>query len=89
MYSDFERQLDGNRLVTLHIFYRLPDYRQILRDFIWQLYDLPPDFPRVFAYLDFWKAEVEGPLHSVEIHYPELMIVPNVEVQQRKIRLEY
>jgi uncharacterized protein Usg len=54
-------------LVTAHIVYRMPDHLSVLQDFIWQDYDLFPDFPALVKFLRFWQAEIEGPLYSVSV----------------------
>ena len=62
---DFRRQLEGWSLATAEITYRLPDARSILQTYLWQDYDLAPDHPRLFKFIEFWQSEIEGPLHSV------------------------
>lgn len=32
-------------LVTAHILYGMPDHPSILQEFLWQTYDLAPEFP--------------------------------------------
>jgi uncharacterized protein Usg len=60
-------QLRGLRLATAEILYHLPDYPQLLQSYIWQEYDLAPDFPVLHRFLDFWEKNLEGRLHSVKI----------------------
>lgn len=43
--SDLERQLNGYGLTTAHILYRVPDFETVLQTYVWQDYDLAPDFP--------------------------------------------
>ncbi|HEU0223015.1 MAG TPA: usg protein [Paracoccaceae bacterium] len=57
--------LAGHGLTTAKIYYRMPDYRNLIQTYVWQEYDLAPDFPKLFGFLDFWRREIEGPLHSV------------------------
>ncbi len=71
--EDFRRQLAGYGLTTAHILYRMPDYRDILQTYVWQDYDLCPDFPVLKRFLDFWEQEIEGPLHSVRIAHHRLI----------------
>ncbi len=40
-----ELQLKGYRLSTAEIIYRMPDHPELLQSFIWQLYEIAPDFP--------------------------------------------
>ncbi|MBW6424393.1 usg protein [Rhizobium sp. XQZ8] len=74
--SDLERQLNGYGLTTAHILYRIPDFESVLQAYIWQDYDLAPDFPEMHKFLDFWQAKLDGPLHSVRYSHQRL-IGPN------------
>lgn len=65
--ADLTQQLEGYRLTTAQIFYHMPDYEQILQEFVWQDYDLAPKFPHLFKFLNFWEREIEGALHSVYV----------------------
>ena len=74
--SDLERQLNGYGLTTAHILYRIPDFESVLQTYVWQDYDLAPDFPEMHKSLDFWQAKLDGPLHSVRYSHQQL-IGPN------------
>ncbi|TIM34167.1 MAG: protein usg [Mesorhizobium sp.] len=67
--NEFQLQMQGFGLTTAEIHYRLPDYRDLLQLFIWQEYDIAPDFPTLKHFLEFWEREIEGPLHSVRVHH--------------------
>ena len=71
--TDFMRQMVGYGLTTATILYRMPDHRDILQSYIWQNYDLAPRFPELHAFLDFWRRELEGPLHSVTVAHARLI----------------
>lgn len=73
MDSAFLRQLEGYGLTTAEIFYRFPDRPSLLQQFIWQEYDLAPDFPQLRRFLDFWAETLEGPLHSVRVAHQRLI----------------
>jgi len=73
MDNAFKRQLDGYGLTTAQIFYRLPDQPSLLQQFIWQEYDLAPEFPELKHFLDFWNSSIEGALHSVRIAHQRLI----------------
>jgi len=74
--SDLERQLTGYGLTTAHILYRIPDFETVLQTYVWQDYDLAPDFPEMRKFLDFWQSSLDGPLHSVRYSHQRL-IGPN------------
>jgi uncharacterized protein Usg len=72
-HHDTELMLKGYGLTTAEIYYRMPDYRNVLNSFIWQQYDLAPDYPRLFGFIEFWQREIEGPLHSVRFTHRKLI----------------
>jgi uncharacterized protein Usg len=71
--EDFVRQLHGFCLTTAEILYRLPDYRSLLQTYIWQDYDLAPEFPALHKFLDFWTRSLDGPLFHVRIAHVQLV----------------
>ena len=66
-------QLDGYGLTTAEILYYRPDHPLLLQLFIWQDYDLPPDFPVLFDFLAMWRRQIEAALHSVRIAHHALI----------------
>ncbi len=65
--ADFKKQLRDYRLTTAKIVYHLPDFQEILQEYIWQDYDLAPRYPILKDFLDFWTREIDGKLHSVYV----------------------
>ena len=65
--SETELMLNGYGLTTAEMFYRIPDYQHVLNSYIWQGYDLAPDHPKLFEFVEFWQNELDGPLHSVRL----------------------
>ena len=55
------------RMTTAELLYHLPDHPHVLQSFVWQKHDLAPRFPELARFLDFWRREIEGPLHSVRV----------------------
>jgi len=60
-------QLKDHRLTTAEIFYHLPDHPHLLQTYIWQDYDIAPEFPQLRRFLDFWSRSLDGKLHSVKV----------------------
>jgi uncharacterized protein Usg len=71
--EDFKRQLEGYGLTTARILYRLPDHRRLLQTYVWQDYDMWPEFPVLGRFLDFWRRELDGPVHSVTVAHARLI----------------
>ena len=71
--GDFKRQLQGYGLTTAQILYRRPDHRWLLQSYVWQDYDLCPNFPELQRFLGFWQAKLDGPLHSVTVAHSKLI----------------
>lgn len=71
--SSFIKQLDGYGLTTAQIHYRMPDHPSLLQLYVWQEYDLAPGFPTLQQFLEFWRREIEGALHSVSVAHQKLI----------------
>jgi uncharacterized protein Usg len=74
--SELELMLKGYGLTTAQFLYHMPDHPHLLQTFIWQDYDLAPEFPGLFRFIRFWETRLDGPLHSVRYTH-RLMIAPN------------
>lgn len=61
------------KLTTAEILYRRPDHPSLLQEYIWQEFDLVPDFPKLKKFLRFWEAELDGKLYSVRVASAELL----------------
>ena len=61
------------RLTTARIFYHLPDHPGLLQSYVWQEFDLAPDYPALRKFLDFWARQLDGPLHSVTVAHADLI----------------
>ena len=77
---DFKQLLDGSLLTTLEILYSMPDYPRVLQTFLWQEYDIPPDFPRIMRFLEFWSHHIDGKLHSLQIVTAGHLVTPNARM---------
>ncbi|MFN0264067.1 usg protein [Tepidamorphus sp. 3E244] len=76
MDASLAKQLAGYGMTTARILYRLPDHPSLLQEFIWQTYDLAPEFPELTRFVTFWQDKIDGPLHSVRYAHKRL-IGPN------------
>ena len=66
--GDFARELtDGHHLVTVSVLYYMPDHPNLINEFLWQTMDLSPKYPRVGAFLDYWRREIEATIKEVII----------------------
>ena len=71
--KSFQRQMEGYGLTTAQILYRRPDHPWLLQTYVWQDYDLCPDFPELQGFLRFWQRSLEGVLHSVTVAHSRLI----------------
>lgn len=65
--ANFELQLKDYRLTTAQILYHLPDHPRLLQTYVWQDYDISPEFPVLKKFLNFWVEKIEGKLCSVYV----------------------
>lgn len=72
--ADLNIQITKNyRLTTAKILYHMPDYKELLQEFLWQDYDIAPKYPVLTNFLKFWEKEIEGKLHSVYVADKEII----------------
>ncbi|MDP6428592.1 MAG: Usg family protein [Rhodospirillales bacterium] len=64
---DMGKLLKGYCLTTAEVLYRIPDYPHLLQSFIWQTLDLPPDYPTLVKFLNYWEHNLDGSIHSVSV----------------------
>ncbi len=84
---DFERQLRGFRLTTANILYHLPDFPALLQSYVWQDFDLAPAYPKLTKFLDFWSANLDGKLHSVQVAGRSVISAAEIESIGLEMRL--
>jgi len=70
---DFATQIEGFSLTTAEILYRMPDHPSLLQSYIWQDYDLHPEFPKLMKFLDFWARNLDGKLFKVRVAHKRLI----------------
>lgn len=71
--ADLTTQLSDFRLTTAKIIYHMPDHTHLLQEYIWQDYDVAPQYPVLSKFLKFWTRELDGKLHSVYVARQELI----------------
>src|SRR5260370_7409250 len=71
--EDFRKQVLGYGLTTAQILYRMPDHPSLLQTYVWQNYDLCPNFPALKDFLSFSQEKLEGPLFSVTRAHSKLI----------------
>ena len=54
-------------LVTLNVYYWMPDYDNILQQFVWQTMDVKPKYPRINKFLDYWHNNIEAIVSEIQI----------------------
>jgi uncharacterized protein Usg len=70
------------RLTTAEILYHMPDHPTLLQTYLWQEYDLAPEFPELYKFLKFWERELDGKLHSVTVASKKLITPSQVRNSQ-------
>ena len=54
-------------IVTVDILYWMPDYTNVLQEFVWQTSDIAPEYPRVHRFLNYWQENIEAVISEVRI----------------------
>jgi uncharacterized protein Usg len=71
MPGEFECMFRGGSLLTAEILYYRPDHPSLLQSFSWQTTDEAPRFPRLAAFLEHWRTEVEAMVHSIRVAHAD------------------
>ena len=80
--GELSRQLRGQRLTTAEVIYYMPDHPALLQRFMWQTLDLPPEFPRIYKFLDYWRREIDAVIHSVTCSAAGLVMPARLDVSR-------
>src|SRR3979490_601375 len=85
--KDFRKQVLGYGLTTAEIVYRRPDRHWLLQTYVWQDYDMFPNFPALKDFLAFWEKSLEGPLFAVTVAHSKLIKPAELHAIDGVIRL--
>jgi len=55
-----------NDLTTVKVIYYLPDYDHILQEFVFQQYDIVPEYPKLDKFVKFWRINIEARIHRID-----------------------
>lgn len=86
--TGLQYQLQGGRLTTAEIIYRLPDHPALLQTYVWQNLDVAPRFPKLRRFLCFWEDNLEGALHGVRVASRQLVKPSEFTFVDRQLRLQ-
>lgn len=65
----------------------MPDHPWFLQTYIWQDYDIAPEFPTLMKFLTFWREKLDGSLYSVRIGHSRLIKPAEIENFDAEFRL--
>lgn len=85
---DFAKQMQGYGLTTAEIVYRRPDRTWLLQSYVWQNYDLCPEFPELFKFLAFWQKSLDGQLFAVQVAHSNLIRPAEIKAIDGVFRLQ-
>jgi uncharacterized protein Usg len=51
---------DTDRLVTIQVIYYMPDYKNIVNEFVWQTHDVLPKYPRSMKFIHYWYSDIDA-----------------------------
>ncbi len=59
------------QLVTIDVFYYMPDYQNLVQEFIYQLEDIVPELYKTHRFLNHWRRNVQANIKEVQISINE------------------
>lgn len=63
--AHYDASDDSYHLTTAEILYQTPGRPHLIQSFLWQDYDVAPDYPELTRFLHFWSRRFDITLHSV------------------------
>lgn len=86
-HTELQKQLEGYGLTTAKILYPFPDYPSLFQTYVWQDYDLCPNFPVLNKFLAFWRTNLVVPPHRVFVAHKRLISAAEVRLLNGEYRL--
>ena len=74
---------DKKVLATVDVLYWMPDYQDILQQFVWQTADIRPEYPRIHKFLNYWKDNIDAVIAEVKISDSEMARKRRVDKEWR------
>jgi uncharacterized protein Usg len=74
---------DKKVLATVDVLYWMPDYQDILQQFVWQTADIRPEYPRIHKFLNYWKYNIDAVIAEVKISDSEMARIRRVDKEWR------
>ncbi len=71
-------------VATVQVVYYIPDYLNIVNEFVWQTDDQLPEYPRITKFLNYWDKNIDGPIKEVYIYDQGDSIIRRVD---RRLKL--
>ena len=66
-------------VASVQVVYYIPDYMNLVNEFIWQTENQLPEYPRITRFLDYWDKNIDGPIKEVYIYDHEEAKVRHVD----------
>ena len=60
-------KLDKWELTTIQVYYYIPDYEHIVNLFMFQDDDVPPKYPRMQRFVQYWEENIIAKIESIKI----------------------
>ena len=74
---------DKKVLATVDVLYWMPDYQDILQQFVWQTADIRPEYPRIHKFLNYWKDNIDAVIAEVKISDSEMARIRRIDKEWR------
>ena len=66
-------------IASVQVVYYIPDYLNLVNEFVWQTKDQLPEYPRITRFLDYWDKNIDGPIKEVYIYDHEESKIRHVD----------
>ena len=63
------KRFDTDKLVSIQVYYHMPDHVHIINEFVWQTEDILPNFPRSVKFIRYWHKNIDAVIQEAYLYH--------------------
>jgi uncharacterized protein Usg len=63
------KRFDRDKLVSIQVYYHMPDHVHLINEFTWQTQDIIPDFPRSVKFIRYWHKNIDAVIQEAYLYH--------------------
>jgi len=67
--------------VLINVYYWMPDYNNVLQEFMWGTEDEVPEYPKIHKFLNYWHHNIDAVISEVLVSHATSKYIRSVDWQ--------